>query len=350
MKDLIRSPEYLKQVLEFFPHLKIGVVGDIGLDGYWYIDMTRSHLSRETPLFPRPVVRETYSPGAGSNVAQNLKALGVGLVEVFTVIGEDNWAKVLLAELEKRDIRTEQILQSPERRTTTYIKLILIGYNSQQEDARIDFENTNPVPGEVADQLINRLEDSLPVLDALIITDQLEINGVITPAIQTRLVELAAQFKEKPILVDSRQRIGVYDHMVLKPNWIEAVLALHPDRDPRHASWEDLIETGKVMSQKSGRPVFVTLSERGVLVCDQDDYEHIPAAPVRPPLDPVGAGDTFIAALAACLAMGVSPLQAGWIANLAAAVTVEKLHETGTASPQEIMARYQMTLVPEGGA
>ena len=67
----------LETILEQIHHRRVGVVGDFVLDGYWYADMTRSHLSRETPHFPRPVVRESYGPGAGANVAQNLRALGV---------------------------------------------------------------------------------------------------------------------------------------------------------------------------------------------------------------------------------------------------------------------------------
>ena len=56
--------------------------------------------------------------------------------------------------------------------------------------------------------------------------------------------------------------------------------------------------------------------------------------------DTVGAGDTFISALAGTLAVGGSPWEAGVIANLAAAVTVEKLNQTGTASPDEILTKY----------
>jgi bifunctional ADP-heptose synthase (sugar kinase/adenylyltransferase) len=61
----------------------------------------------------------------------------------------------------------------------------------------------------------------------------------------------------------------------------------------------------------------------------------------------VGAGDTFIAALTASLAAGASPSEAGAVANLAASITVEKLNITGTASPDELRARY--ALASEGG-
>jgi bifunctional ADP-heptose synthase (sugar kinase/adenylyltransferase) len=54
----------------------------------------------------------------------------------------------------------------------------------------------------------------------------------------------------------------------------------------------------------------------------------------------VGAGDTFISALACSLAAGATPVEAAATANLAAAVTIRKLHITGTASPAEVAAAW----------
>jgi len=54
-------------------------------------------------------------------------------------------------------------------------------------------------------------------------------------------------------------------------------------------------------------------------------------------LDTVGAGDTTISALTLCLATGIPPSEAAAFANLAAAVTVQKLFTTGTASGEEII-------------
>jgi rfaE bifunctional protein kinase chain/domain len=330
--------ERLKALLNQFANLKIGVIGDIGLDAYWYVDMTRSHLSRETPHFPRPVVRESYGCGAGANVAHNLKALGVGKVRLFSVVGQDTWAVQLKAELARQEIDSGDVLEARTRRTTAYVKPILMGYQSQQEDARLDFENTIPLAPEDEKSLLVRLEHALPDLDAVIIADQLEINGIITPGMRERLSELAGSTPGKIFLVDSRTRIQLYRQMVLKPNQVEAIGLYSGGSHP--PTREELLEIGLGASQSQQRPVFITLGEEGVLVCNATHAEHIPAARVRPPLDVVGAGDTFMAALAAGLATGASPDEAGALANLAAAVTVEKLNQTGTASPVEILERY----------
>lgn len=341
----ILTSNRLNQLLGQFGRLRAGVIGDIALDAYWHVDMTRSHLSRETPHFPRPVVGETYSPGAGGNVAQNLVALGVGQVSIFSVFGTDTWGERLKTELQRAAICTDAILSHPQRRTVAYIKPILTGYNSQQEDARLDFENIADLSAEMEDELIAALERQLAELDAVLVADQFERYGILTPRVRERLVELAAAQPQTRFLVDSRQRIGLFRHMVIKPNWVEAAATV--DSDSRQESWPPMVEIGRKLAAKSARPVFITLSEKGVLVCTADAHEEIAAAPVQPPLDPVGAGDAFMAALAAALAAGADPWEAGAFANLAAGITVEKLNQTGSATPEEIRARYALAVATE---
>lgn len=334
----------LEEILAGCATRSIGVIGDLGLDAYWYADMTRSFLSRETPRFARPVVREVYAPGAGANVADNLKALGVGHVTVFSVFGDD-WRGALLRQvMTDRGIDATRIVVTPERFTTTYIKPMLIGYDSQQEDARVDFENAAPLTPDLEDALLNAVAQQLPDLDALLVADQLEVNGIVSARVRAALNAMAHAHPGKFFLVDSRLRIGEYESMVLKPNWVEAIAAVDPGRDPRSVPREALGEVAATLSARTGRPVFVTLSENGVLVYAEGEVRHLPAGPTRPPLDPVGAGDTFIAALAGALASGATPWEAGTLANLAAAVTVEKLNQTGAASPEEILARYELAV------
>ncbi len=337
----------LTELLTELPRRTIGVVGDLGLDGYWYADMTRSVLSRETPRFPRPIVRESYAPGAGANVARNLRVLGVGRVLVFSVLGDDWRGMLLQRELERYGVTTDALLRTSGRVTPTFVKPILLGYDSQQEDARIDFENVRPLTPALEEALISTVTRHLPRLDALLVADQLDANGVITDRVREALNHLAAEHPQPLFIADSRRRIGLFRHMLLKPNRVEAVAALAPDADPRTVSREELIRIGQTLSRRSERPVVITLGGNGALLCDGETSHHLPPAPVRPPLDPVGAGDAFVAALAAALTAGADLVEAGTVANLAAAVTVEKLNQTGTASPDELLARCDMALKAE---
>ena len=333
----------LEEIIGALRDLSIGVIGDLGLDAYWYADMTRSFLSRETPRYPRPVVRESYTPGAGANVAANLKALGVGRVSVLSVLGDDWRGRILIELLHARGIDTDSLIIAPKRHTTTFIKPILLGYDSEQEDARIDFENAEPPTVKIEHELQERVSHSVPETDGFIVTDQLEVNGVVTANIRHALCKAASSETDTRFVVDSRCNIGEFHDMILKPNWTEAVAAVYPEKDARNCSNRELADAGITLSVRNNRPVFVTLSGNGVLVCDGPKAVQLPAARVRSPLDPVGAGDTFISALIAALVAGADPMEAGALASLAAGVSVEKLKETGQASPTEILEKYDFT-------
>ncbi len=79
----------LRQTLSALRQASICVVGDVCMDAYWTIDQSRSEESLETSLRTQPVREQSYFAGGGSNVAMNLKALGVGRVALFGVVGDD---------------------------------------------------------------------------------------------------------------------------------------------------------------------------------------------------------------------------------------------------------------------
>lgn len=338
MNGLKRSR--LLEILESFKNLNVMVVGDFALDVYWYADMTRSELSRETPHYTRPIVKETYSPGASGNIAWNVRDLGVKNVYAVTILGRDWRGQILIEKLHEMGVITDYILSSPERVTSAYIKPILCGFDSQQEDARLDFINLKPISNNLENQLIENIKAVINVADIVIIEDQMSRNGVITDNVRLALINLARENAEKIFVVDSRERIGLFENMILKPNKIEAVKAICPLRNPSEVGMDELVKIGGEMFRRAKRPVYITLSEMGALLIDGDKHYHIPAAPTEPPIDPVGAGDTFISAIGVSLAAGANPLEAGIIANIAASIILKKLNITGTASPKEIIDKF----------
>ena len=54
LKEIDLSQARLQEILTRVKNARICVVGDFCLDMYWHIDMTRSRLSKETPIFPFP--------------------------------------------------------------------------------------------------------------------------------------------------------------------------------------------------------------------------------------------------------------------------------------------------------
>jgi bifunctional ADP-heptose synthase (sugar kinase/adenylyltransferase) len=83
--------------------------------------------------------------------------------------------------------------------------------------------------------------------------------------------------------------------------------------------------------------VFVTLADRGIVgALPNQTPEHVPAHPIRGPIDIVGAGDAVTANLAAALAAGSSIREAMELAKAAASVVIHQLGTTGTASIAQI--------------
>jgi rfaE bifunctional protein kinase chain/domain len=332
----------LEEVLQAARGLRVAVVGDFTLDGYWIADMTRSQLSRETPLFPRPVVEERYSCGGAANVAWNLAALGLAEVRAFTVLGADWRGDLLRGALAQAGVLTQDSISEPGWKTPFFGKVILSAGPLRQEDARLDFINTTVLSVESEAGLLERLEDALPSLDAVVVADY-QPSGVITPRVLDGLNGLARQFTGTLFTVDSRERIGHFLGMVRKPNQAEAASWLFPERAPGLVSVEEFAEAALHPQVDCGCPLFITLGAQGCLVLANGESHIVPAVPVLPPVDPVGAGDSFLSALTAALAAGANPLAAARMGHLASAVTVQKLGITGAASPAEIIEQARQS-------
>jgi rfaE bifunctional protein kinase chain/domain len=331
----------LEQILNAMKNLTLGVVGDFTLDGYWYADMERSQLSRETATFPRPVVCETYSLGGAANAAWNLSALGVGTVQGFSVVGDDWRGKILCDLLARAGIRTSGLLTQLDRQTPFYGKVMLTAVGRHpQEDARLDFINTRPLSPESEDALLATLETALGKMDGLIIADYQPV-GVITARVTQGLLEFGAVYDKKPFVVDSRERAGEFRRLILKPNDAEAARLFFPERNIAAVELSDLMQAAGQHNRQTGQPIIITRGAQGCLVAVDGKCITLPGVNVPMPVDPVGAGDAFLASFTASISCGANALEAACLANLSAAVSVTKIGVTGTASPAEILAMYE---------
>ena len=71
-----------------------------------------------------------------------------------------------------------------------------------------------------------------------------------------------------------------------------------------------------------------------------DSVAHVPGYPVKGPIDIVGAGDSATAGILSALLSGATPMEAAALGNLVASITVQQLGTTGTASPEQVRARW----------
>src|SRR6266436_7879078 len=92
-----------KDLFKSFSSVKIGVIGDMMLDTYWWGDVER--ISPEAPVPVVTVHRKEYRIGGAGNVALNLASLAVP-VAVFSVLGDDDDGVILTALLNEKKIDT----------------------------------------------------------------------------------------------------------------------------------------------------------------------------------------------------------------------------------------------------
>jgi len=314
------------EILSALPRLSALVVGDICLDRWCHYDPAEADPSRETGIPRTAVVSVEVTPGAGGTVANNLAALGVGRVAVLSALGDDGHGTELSRALDQRGIANDLCVRSARIQTFTYTKLINQA-TGIEDRPRIDFINVAPLPVEVEGQILDRLRHAIDAFDVILIADQAETNqgGVVTPAVRELLAKLAADYPEKVVWADSRARIAQFRNVILKPNRHEAEAACNGD----YSAWR----------RESGAPLLmVTHGAAGVLVVDEAGERWVRAKAVEHPVDICGAGDSFSAGAATALHVTRSPDLAARFGNLVASITIMK-PGTGTASPEEILAR-----------
>ncbi len=314
--------------------LRVGMLGDFCLDVYWHADMRKSQLSRETPHFPLPVVRERMQPGGAGNVACNLAALQPAKVTALSVLGQDWRGAELMRLLSEAGIDTGLLWQTKNRVTNGYIKPMRKGITDiVYEDPRLDFENHEALSREGEELLLEALRRVAPGLDVLCVCDQMAF-GCVTEKVRQEICRLGAQ--GLPVFVDSRDRIGLYSQVIVKPNEVELCRTMG---EALNLEEDALAAMARQLQAKSGRPMMVTLGERGCLVLEDGEVSKVRAYPVKPPVDICGAGDTFMAAAALFYGAGASLREAAEYATYSASLTVQKLHMTGTTTREELVGR-----------
>jgi len=315
-----------------FPDAKVTVFGDYCLDAYWEIDENVLENSLETGLPVRRVKRQRYSLGGAGSVVANLVQMGVGSVRIVGLRGSDIFGEKLQSLLAATGSITSGLIADAGWETMVYAKPML----GERETNRIDFGSFNNVSPGTLDLLLGELESAIKQSDVVVLNQQVECSFT-SPATIQRINQLISANPNVTFVADSRHYSGCFQGAVLKLNHEEAARLLSQETG--------LFETDKrateialELSRKIGKPVLLTRGERGIIVAGDESATLIPGLQVIEATDTVGAGDAVVAALAAGLAVGASPVSAAVIANVAAMITVKKLGVTGTASAAEILA------------
>ncbi len=295
---------------------KILIIGDLMAD--FYVCGKASKLCPEAPVPVIKIESTTLVPGGAANLAANIHSLG-GLANLVGITGTDTFGQQLLTQLSALGIGISGI-QSLDRPTTVKTRIM----TQQQMVARTDHEDITPLPRQTEETLIQAIQDILPQIALVVISDYAK--GVVSQTITKQVLTLCRIY-HKACLVDPkgsnyRKYRGA---TIITPNLTEAEkatgISILDEASLRRAGQALLKLTGS-------SAVLITRGDQGLSIFQKNgEINHFPAT-ASDIGDVIGAGDTLIASLAMAMAAGCDLLEACFVANVAAGLAV---HKNGTA-------------------
>jgi D-glycero-beta-D-manno-heptose-7-phosphate kinase len=311
------KPDEIKSLFASFSNQKVMVIGDVMLDTYIW-----GKVDRISPEAPVPVVtcnKKEHRLGGAGNVAVNLLALGAKPL-LCSIIGEDESGFSLKEIFKQLKLDDKGLITTTTRPTTVKTRVI----SSDQQMLRVDEETDKPISEKLENEFISHFNWLLEseTYDAIIFQDY--DKGLITEKVIAEVTK-TAKSKKIPILVDPKKRnfFRYTDVDLFKPNFKEFCdglkIELHKD-DPAmiFKAVKDFQNTQNIDC------VIITLSDRGIFICDSINCWTLPAHEVDI-ADVSGAGDTVISVASLCLANKLTPLETAALSNLAGGLVCEKV-------------------------
>lgn len=309
--------ERLINLFDSFNNKNVLIIGDVMIDSYIWGKVER--ISPEAPVPIINVKKREDRLGGAANVALNVKSLGANAI-LCSVIGNDKNADLFLELLAQDNLSVQGILKSDTRITTK--KTRVIGHHQQlfRVDEELDSNIDSSTTQELLGRIINEIDSKK--IDVIIFEDY--DKGVISEGLIQSVVSKAKE-KSIPVVVDPKKRnfLSYKGVDLFKPNLKELKEGLKLDFDV-HQSDELIAAALKLKSIIQVKSIMITLSELGVLICDENGNKIIPAH-VRNISDVSGAGDTVISVAALALSSNVTLNTAAELANLAGGLVCEKV-------------------------
>ncbi len=309
-----------QNILEQFSKLRALIIGDVMIDSYLWGKVDR--ISPEAPVPIVDVKKREERLGGAANVALNIQALGA-MPLLCSVIGKDSKGESMFQLLKNNNLRTEGMMCSSKRITTT--KFRILGNNTQM--LRVDEEINSPLDAEDEEAFIAHIKQLLDTekIDVIIFEDY--DKGSITPKIIQKITRKANELRI-PTTVDPKKRNFLYYEGVtlFKPNLKELTEGLNVNVG--EINRENLCKVVDCLhTEKNVGIVFITLSEKGAFISDKrmgkEHFSTLIPAHIRQIADVSGAGDTVISVASLCLALGYPVKDIVEISNLAGGIVCE---------------------------
>lgn len=310
-----------EQLFAQFESVKIGVIGDVMLDTYWW-----GHVDRISPEAPVPIValdRKEQRIGGAGNVALNLASLRAR-VSIISVMGNDDDGIALKNLCEQQNIDTRYLLQSDSRITTNKSRII----SRNQQMMRLDAEITKDLSQADETSLLQTVEQYLQREQPRVMIFEDYNKGVLTASVIREVIALCKKYGVLTTVDPKRKNFFAYKGVdIFKPNLKEVKDGLNLLVEEVNLPALNDIHL-KLQEQLQHHISFITLSEKGVFFQNSESSRIIPSH-LRNIADVSGAGDTVIAVASLIYATTGSVNLMAEVANIAGGLVCE---EVGTAA------------------
>jgi len=302
---------------------RVTVVGSLNMD-----------ISVTVPSLPGPGMTvlgsaARFSPGGkGGNQAVAAARLGAE-VDMVGCVGDDAFGQQLLADLQAEHVGTDHVRVIPG--TPTGLAMIAVDSSAENLIVVAPGANHEVSPNDVA------AAQTAPT-DVLVISAEIPV-----PAITAALAHKPGVLRILNLApVPPNATAIIKDHLDwLVVNESEAAALLRdtdPDLDPDPDQRLTPAQAAAALVAQGARHAIVTAGAHGAALAGPEGTHTIPGFKVQA-VDTVGAGDTFVGALAVALAAGVPAPEAVRAAAAAGAAAVTRQGaQTAMPRPADILA------------
>ncbi len=312
----------------------IAILGDICLDLYYFISEENAEISVETNLPTYSVKNSKFELGGASNVAINCKTIGIKNVDIYGLVGNDYYGKIINYLLTKENIGIDNLLiQNNNFNSNVYHKI----YKDSKELPRYDFGNFNIPDRELQDTILNNLEKNIKKYELIIINEQV-LNSIHNDYFSNRLNQIISKHQDVIWITDCRTKNNIYKKTIHKLNHKEGYNLVKQLTNNFQGITENINDSyiANYLFNYWELPLILTRGENGAYVVTKKGLNTINGLHVIQKLDTVGAGDSFLAGLSFGLCCNYDLTQSAEIGNLAATVSCKILFETGHPTLNEI--------------
>ncbi|MGV8108353.1 bifunctional heptose 7-phosphate kinase/heptose 1-phosphate adenyltransferase [Methanospirillum sp.] len=289
------SPE--SNILDNFKKVSVLIIGDIILDRYIFGSVTR--ISPEAPVPLLKVNSELFTLGGAAKSVKIVHKLAANVM-ISSVIGTDWPGQKILELFEKNRVSTSGVIQSKNRITTMKTRLVA----NEQQIVRFDNEIQDPIDNNLADMIVNYINDKINLIDVILIADYQK--GIISQYLLEKIINFGVACK-KPIIVypkiDSSLNYSGVSVVIINSEWasiITGISSINNTSIRNMGYW--------LLSHIDCQQIIFVKRKSGLCIMSPDgEFSNVSIKKKKPNLS-LGRIDTIASLISLCISTNITDL------------------------------------------